>query len=139
MKKDRLLLSFLILVIGCLNFNSAALTYEEYAKNAASRLTQKAMDAVSPLSGKDGWYRIDPSSISVNGSYMKCEATLGWTEWNIWDGYRYCQAWGTIYANTVTGEEVFDVSSINKDLEKAVNSLQRMKALMNYGLEHLNE
>lgn len=139
MKKNKILLSFLVFVISCLNFNAAAVSYEDVIKYAADNITSKAMKTISPITGENGWYRIDTSSMRLDGNTLSAEVTLGWKEWNFFTGERQCQIWGTLYVNLATGALRLEPSSINSDLEAAINDSALMNELTQYGIRSLLE
>lgn len=137
MKKNKFLLSFLVFVISCLNFNAAAESYEDVIKYAADNITSKAMKKISPITGENGWYRIDTSSMRRNGNTLSAEVTIGWQEWNLFTGERQCQLWGTLYVNLATGALHLDPSSMNSDMEAAIKDKAAMEEITLYGIRSL--
>lgn len=111
MKKNRVLLSFLIFAIGCLSFSSMAYTRDELssiARKASLAAAKTAMATVSPNTGMDPDYDVDYESIKYD-SYAKeleFQVTLSWSAKNqmLFGTRDICKVWGKIYVDLSGGK-----------------------------------
>ena len=111
MKKNRVLLLFLIFAIGCLSINVMAYTANEHARiarKAAWMAVNKAMSRISPGTGKDPDYELDEKSIKYDSSKYELEfhVTLMWSAKKpvLFGARETCKTWGKIYVDLSNGD-----------------------------------
>ena len=111
MKKNRVLLLFLIFAIGCLSINVMAYTANEHARiarKAAWMATKIAMREISPGTGKDPDYELDEKSIKYDSCKHELEfhVTLMWKAKDrmLFPTRDTCKTWGKIYVDLSNGE-----------------------------------
>ena len=122
MKKNRLLLSFWILAIGCLSFNAMAYSEDELvsiARKAAYSAANDVMGKVSPNTGRDADYDLDYQSI-IYDPYEKeieCRVTLTWSakKYMISTTRRTCETEGKLYINLSRGKSNMRVRYVSKN------------------------
>ena len=121
MKKNRLLLSFLILVLGCLSFNAMAYSEGELvsiARQAAKKAAYTAMRKVSPHTGMDQDYDIDYESIIYDPyeKELEFQVTLSWSAKNqmLFGSRDICKTWGKIYVDLSRGKSEMEARYVSK-------------------------
>ena len=110
MKKERLLLSFLVLLIGSFCFNALAYSDGELfsiARHASKIAAQKMSAKVSPNIYDNPDYDIDSGTIKYNTEAQKLEfhVKLSWSAKNqLFFGTRdICETWGKMYVDLSNG------------------------------------
>jgi len=121
MKKERLLFSFLVLLIGSLCFNASAYSNDELvsiARKASKDAAYKMSVKVSPHTHEDADYDIDYDSFYYD-SYEKeleFQVTLSWSAKDqMFFGTRdICKTWGKMYVDLSNGKNKMNVRFVPK-------------------------
>ncbi len=123
MKKERLLFSFLVLLIGSLCFNASAYSNDELvsiARKASKGAAYKMSAKVSPGIYQDPDYNIDYNSFVFDSDEQELEfqVTLRWSATDrVFFGTRdICEIWGKMYVNLSNGKNEIIAKFIPKGM-----------------------